>query len=74
MPTYVVKVSLLKKKVEREVELEPEPEPEPKPPKCGQTDGWMDGQTRVKTLPSRRTTYAVGKYYHVKEIEEYCKK
>ena len=26
------------------------------------TDGWMDGQTRVKTLPSRRTTYAVGKY------------
>ena len=19
---------------------------------CGQTDGWMDGQTRVKTLPS----------------------
>ena len=31
------------------------------PPQCGQTDGWMDGQTRVKTLPSRRTTYAVGK-------------
>ena len=31
------------------------------PPRCGQTDGWMDGQTRVKTLPSRRTTYAVGK-------------
>ena len=30
------------------------------PPRCGQTDGWMDGQTRVKTLPSRRTTYAVG--------------
>ena len=25
-----------------------------------QIDGWMDGQTRVKTLPSRRTTYAVG--------------
>ena len=25
------------------------------------TDRWMDGQTRVKTLPSRRTTYAVGK-------------
>ena len=23
-------------------------------------DGWMDGQTRVKTLPSRRTTYAGG--------------
>ena len=23
-------------------------------------DRWMDGQTRVKTLPSRRTTYAVG--------------
>ena len=33
----------------------------PYPPRCGQTDGWMDGQTRVKTLPSRRTTYAVGK-------------
>ena len=33
----------------------------PLPPPCGQTDGWMDGQTRVKTLPSRRTTYAVGK-------------
>ena len=32
----------------------------PPPPRCGQTDGWMDGQTRVKTLPSRRTTYAVG--------------
>ena len=35
------------------------------PPTCGQTDwwmdGWMDGQTRVKTLPSRRTTYAGGK-------------
>ena len=34
-------------------------------PPCGQTDiwmdGWMDGQTRVKTLPSRRTTYAGGK-------------
>ena len=29
------------------------------PPTCGQTDGWMDGQTHVKTLPSRRTTYAV---------------
>ena len=28
-----------------------------------QTDGWMDGQTRVKTLPSRRTTCAVGKYF-----------
>ena len=27
---------------------------------CGQTDGWMDGQTRVKTLPSRRPMYAVG--------------
>ena len=31
-------------------------------PPCGQTDVWMDGQTRVKTLPSRRTTYAGGKY------------
>ena len=29
-------------------------------PPCGQTDWWMDGQTRVKTLPSRRTTYAGG--------------
>ena len=26
-----------------------------------QIDGWMEGQTRVKTLPSRRTTYASGK-------------
>ena len=25
------------------------------------TDRWMDGQTRVKTLPSRRTTYSGGK-------------
>ena len=25
------------------------------------TDRWMDGQTRVKTLPSRHTTYAGGK-------------
>ena len=24
------------------------------------TDRWMEGQTRVKTLPSRRTTYAGG--------------
>ena len=22
------------------------------PPPCGQTDGWMEGQTLVKTLPS----------------------
>ena len=22
------------------------------PPPCGQTDGWMEGQTRVKTIPS----------------------
>ena len=29
-------------------------------PPCGQTDGWMDGQTRVKILHSRRTTYAGG--------------
>ena len=34
----------------------------PPPSQCGQTDGWMDGQTRVKTLPFRLTTYAVGKY------------
>ena len=27
-------------------------------PPCGQTEG----QTRVKTLPSRRTTYTGGKY------------
>ena len=31
------------------------------PPVDKQMDGWVDGQTRVKTLPSRRTTYAVGK-------------
>ena len=30
------------------------------PPLDRQTDRWMDGKTRVKTLPSRRTTYAVG--------------
>ena len=36
------------------------PRPGGVPPR-GQTDGWMDGQTHVKTLPSRRTTYAVGK-------------
>ena len=29
-------------------------------PPCGQTESWMDGQTHVKTLPSRRTTYASG--------------
>ena len=29
-------------------------------PPCGQTDWWMEGQTHVKTLPSRRTTYAGG--------------
>ena len=27
------------------------------------TDRLMDGQTRVKTLPSRRTTYAGGNKY-----------
>ena len=31
------------------------------PPPYGQTDGWMEGQTCVKTLPSRHTTYAGGK-------------
>ena len=30
------------------------------PPPRGQTESWMDGQTRVKTLPSRRTTYTGG--------------
>ena len=30
-------------------------------PPCRQTDWWMEGQTRVKTLPSRRNTYAGGK-------------
>ena len=33
------------------------------PPPTGvdrQMDGWMDGQTCVKTLPSRRITYEVG--------------
>ena len=40
------------------------------PPWCGQTDGWMDGQTRVKTLPSRRTTYAVGnKFIQIKNMK-----
>ena len=32
------------------------------PPPPLWTDRWMDGQTRVKTLPSRRTTYAGGEY------------
>ena len=32
------------------------------PSPCGQTDWWMEGQTRVKTLPSRRTMYAGGNY------------
>ena len=31
------------------------------PPVDRQIDGWMEGQTRVKTLPSRRTTYTGGK-------------
>ena len=30
------------------------------PPPPPWTDRWMEGQTRVKTLPSRRTTYAGG--------------
>ena len=30
------------------------------PPVDRQIDGWMEGQTRVKTLPSRCTTYAGG--------------
>ena len=30
------------------------------PPVDRQIDRWMEGQTRVKTLPSRRTTYAGG--------------
>ena len=32
-------------------------------PPCGQTDWWTE---RVKTLPSRRTTYAGGKYRAIK--------
>ena len=32
------------------------------PPVDRQSDGWMEGQTRVKTLPSRRTTYVGGNY------------
>ena len=32
------------------------------PPPPLWTDRWMEGQTRVKTLPSRRTAYAGGKY------------
>ena len=35
------------------------------PPVDRQIDGWMDGHTSVKTLPSRRTTYAGGKYEKV---------
>ena len=37
------------------------------PPPC---DRQMEGQTHVKTLPSRRTTYAGGKYVimHSKEL------
>ena len=34
--------------------------PRPPPSVDRQMDGWMDGWTRVKTLPSRRTTYEVG--------------
>ena len=40
----------------------------PPSPRCGQTDGWMDGQTRVKTLPSRRTTYAVRNKSYVASV------
>ena len=36
------------------------------PPHPPWTDRLMDGQTRVKTLPSRRTTYAGGKNTFVK--------
>ena len=32
------------------------------PPVDRQIDGWMEGQTHVKTLPSRRTTYTGGNY------------
>ena len=41
------------------------------PPRCGQTDWWMEGQTSVKTLPSRRTTYAGG---NNDKILCFCKK
>ena len=36
----------------------------PPPPPCGQTDGWMEGQTLVKTLPSLvlRTRVVMTKY------------
>ena len=34
-------------------------------PVVRQIDGWMEGQTRVKTLLSRRTTYAGGNKIHI---------
>ena len=38
------------------------------------TERWMDGQTRVKTLPSRRTTYAVSneRYLQVSSQHWFC--
>ena len=43
------------------------------PPVDRQIDGWMDGQTRVKTLPSRRTTYAGGNYCLLGAIQHLLK-
>ena len=37
------------------------------PPPPLWTDRLMEGQTRVKTLPSRRTTYAGGNYINFPE-------
>ena len=38
-----------------------------------QIDGWMDGQTRVKTLPSHHTTYAGNKNGYRNWNENYLK-
>ena len=39
------------------------------------TDRWMDGQTHMKTLPSRCTTYVVSKYFKIlisRAIYNFC--
>ena len=42
-------------------------------PPCGQTDGWMEGQTLVKTLPSLVDPYAGGKYSYFPYFEQIWK-
>ena len=42
------------------------------PPPPMWTERWMDGQTRVKTLPSRRTTYAGGKNIALNWSQNHC--